>query len=184
MPFRDPEFKRLHYYGKYLLTKLPTRDTGGAVDLSRAVVLTHLRTALVAEQQDLSLAPDPAKPLPGLPGEGRGAQHEEPKSLLSELIDALNQKFGLDLSEADRIWFEQQQAELGSDDDVRAVALHNDPEQFAIYLKPRIEQAIVDRHQANGELFEAYFGSDERRELVDDFLIRSLYSSIRDQEAS
>jgi type I restriction enzyme R subunit len=184
VPFRDPELERLHCYGKYLLTKLTTPDTGGAVDLSGAVVLTHLRTALVAEQQDLSLAPDPAEPLPGLPGEGRGAQHEEPKSLLSELIEALNQRFGLDLSEADRIWFEQQQAELGSDDDVRAVALHNDADQFAVYLKPRIEQAIVDRHQANGELFEAYFGSDERRELVDDFLIRSLYATIRGERAS
>lgn len=62
---------------------------------------------------------------------------------------------------------------------MRAVAWHNDEQQFAVYLKPRIESAIVDRHQANGELFESYFGSDERREVIDDFLIRSLYAALR-----
>ena len=62
---------------------------------------------------------------------------------------------------------------------MRAVALHNDEQQFSVSLKPRIEQAIVERHQANGELFESYFASDERRELIDEFLIRSLYGVIR-----
>ncbi len=179
VPFADPHLEELYYYGKYLLTKLPTRDAGGSVDLSGAVVLTHLRTDLVAEREDLSLGESEPDPLPGLPGEGRGRQADEPRSLLSQLIDGLNERFGAGLGEADLIWFEQQQIELRSDHDVRAVALHNDEQQFSVFLKPRIEQAIVERHQANGELFESYFASDERRELIDEFLIRSLYGVIR-----
>ncbi len=155
VPFSDPHLEELYYYGKYLLTKLPTRDAGGSVDLSGAVVLTHLRTDLVAEREDLSLGEGEPDPLPGLPGEGRGRQADEPRSLLSQLIDALNERFGAGLGEADLIWFEQQQIELRSDHDVRAVALHNDEQQFSVFLKPRIEQAIVERHQANGELFES-----------------------------
>jgi type I restriction enzyme R subunit len=179
VPFADPHLEELYYYGKYLLTKLPARDPGGSVDLSGAVVLTHLRTDLVAEREDLSLGEGEPDPLPGLPGEGRGRQADEPRSLLSQLIDALNERFGAGLGEADLIWFEQQQIELRSDHDVRAVALHNDEQQFSVFLKPRIEQAIVERHQANGELFESYFASDERRELIDEFIIRSLYGGIR-----
>lgn len=179
VPFADPHLEELYYYGKYLLTMLPTRDPGGTVDLSGAVVLTHLRTDLVAEREDLSLGEGEPGPLPGLPGEGRGREADEPRSLLSQLIDALNERFGASLGEADLIWFEQQQIELRSDHDVRAVALHNDEQQFSVFLKPRIEQAIVERHQANGELFESYFASDERRELIDEFLIRSLYGVIR-----
>lgn len=66
---------------------------------------------------------------------------------------------------------------------MRAVARENNEEQFGVYLRPRIEAAIVDRHQANGELFESYFASDERRELIDDFMIRSLYQLLRAQPA-
>jgi type I restriction enzyme R subunit len=143
------------------------------------VLLTHLRTDLVAEREDLSLGEGEPEPLPGLPGEGRGRQADEPRRLLSQLIDALNERFGAGLGEADLLWFEQQQIELRSDHDVRAVALHNDEQQFSVFLKLRIEQAIVERHQANGELFESYFASDERRELIDEFLIRSLCGVIR-----
>ncbi len=153
------------------------------MDLSGAVVLTHLRTELVAQEQDLSLAPAAAEPLVGFTGEGRGKLVEEPTSLLSQLIEALNERFGAQLGEADLIWFEQQQVELASSHEVRTVAQHNDAEQFAVYLRPRIEQALVERHQANGELFESYFGSDERRELIDDHLIRSVYALLRDQSA-
>ncbi len=187
VPFRDVELERRYYYGKYLLTKLPAADPGGTVDLSGAVVLTHLRTDLVAEGQDLILGDDGEGGgllPPALPGEGRGKQAEEPVSLLSQLIDALNERFGAGLGEADLVWFEQQQVELQSSHDVRQVALHNDAEQFAVYLRPRIEQSIVDRHQANGELFESYFASDDRRELVDGFLIRATYEGIRGDQAS
>jgi type I restriction enzyme R subunit len=78
VPFADAHLEELYYYGKYLLTKLPGRDPGGTVDLSGAVVLTHLRTDLVAEREDLSLGEGEPDPLPGLPGEGRGRQAEEP----------------------------------------------------------------------------------------------------------
>ena len=147
------------------------------------MVLTHLRTDLLAEREDLSLGDGDPEPLPGLPGEGRGRQAEEPHGLLSQLIEALNERFGAGLGDADLIWFEQQQVELGSDSDVQAVARHNDEQQFAVFLKPRIEQAIVDRHQANGELFESYFASDERRELIDEYLVKSLYEDIRRRAA-
>ncbi|HET7327102.1 MAG TPA: hypothetical protein VFJ14_07410, partial [Nocardioidaceae bacterium] len=55
VPFQDTELEELYYYGKFLLTRLPRAGTGGSVDVDGAVVLTHLRTELVAEQETLSL---------------------------------------------------------------------------------------------------------------------------------
>lgn len=37
---------------------------------------------------------------------------------------------------------------------------------------------MVEHHQANGELFESYRASDERRELIDEFLMGSVYGVI------
>ena len=150
VPFSD--LQRLYYYGKYLLTKLPTADSGGAVDLSDAVVITHLRTDLVAESEVQSLLKGSDEPLKGHSGEGRGKQVKMPVAALSSLIEALNERFGLSLGDADRIWFEQQEEHLQADADVRLVALGNDLEQFRVFLTPVIEEKIVDRHQANGEL--------------------------------
>lgn len=175
----DTALEALFYYGKYLLAKLPPRGEGGTVDLSSAVVLTHLRTDLLAKEEMLSLTEGPDEPLPGHTGEGRGRQAETPYEHLSALIAALNERFGSSLGQADLIWFEQQEEHLRADDDVRAVALHNDREQFSVWLQPVIEAAIVERHQQNGELFDAYFGKDDYRVLVDDFLSRRLYDRLR-----
>jgi type I restriction enzyme R subunit len=179
VPFSDLELERLYYYGKYLLTKLPTADSGGAVDLSGAVVLTHLRTDLVAESEVLSLLNGSDEPLKGHSGEGLGKQVEMPVAALSSLIEALNERFGLSLGDADRIWFEQQEEHLQADADVRLVALGNDLEQFRVFLTPVIEEKIVDRHQANGELFNAFFANDTFRDLMQGWLTQQLWDRIR-----
>ena len=112
VPFHDSELEQLYTYGKYLLTRLPRADSGGAVDLDGAVVLTHLRTELIAAEQNASLSRRARMSRSRAPGEGRGKEHEQPTDSLSALIDALNERFGMNLTEADRIWFEQQEAHL------------------------------------------------------------------------
>lgn len=48
------------------------------------------------------------KPGAALPSGGAGGVYESPIGKLSELIASLNEKFGLNLDEADKIRFEQQ----------------------------------------------------------------------------
>lgn len=64
---------------------------------------------------------------------------------------------------------------------MRVVALGNDREQFGVYLRERIEEAIVKRHQANGELFGAFFGKDGFREAMEAWITESLYERVRRQ---
>jgi type I restriction enzyme R subunit len=97
----------------------------------------------------------------------------------SDLITALNECFGMNLGDADRIWFEQQEEHLQADADVRTVALGNDLEQFRVFLAPVVEEKIIDRHQANGELFDAFFGNDQFRDLMQDWLTKQLWERIR-----
>jgi type I restriction enzyme R subunit len=179
VPFTDTDLEKLYYFGKYLLTKLPSANPGGSVDLSGAVVLTHLRTELVTENAQLILDTDPVEPLDGHTGGGRGKQADPPMSALSTLIASLNDRFGMNLGDADRVWFEQQQEHLHAQEDVRVVALGNDREQFGVFLRERIEEAIVERHEANGELFGAFFGREEFREAMEEWITQSLYDRIR-----
>lgn len=183
VPFSDTDLEALYYYGKYLLTRLPKADYGGGVDIDGAVVLTHLRTDLIAEQANLSLAEGSDEPRTG-PGEGRGRQHELPTEALSVLIESLNERFGMNLTDADRIWFEQQEAHLREDDDVRVVALNNDCQDFKVFLEPLLEGKIVDRQESNGALFHAFFDKPEFRELMQAWLTKKLYDDIRDVERS
>lgn len=182
----DPDLEALYYYGKYLATRLPAPGSGASVDLDGSVILTHLRTDLKAEQQNLSLVDETGDrdPLHVLVGEGRGKQVEEPVEALSALIATLNERFGMDLDEADRVWFEQQKTHMEQQDDVRAVALGNDFEQFRVWLAPKIQDAIIDRQDANADLFQAFFNKPEFEKAMTQWLTEALYGEIRGKGAS
>ena len=181
VPFSDAELEKLYYYAKYLIQKLPRDESGGAVDLDGAVVLTHLRTELKAADQDLSLDAGSEDPLTG-PGEGRGKQVLEPTAPLSELIDALNERFGMELGEADQIFFEQLSTHVGRDKDIKVVALNNDIEQFGVYLEPKIQDLIIDRQESNEELLKAFFDKPEFRSLIVSWMTENLYKKINDDD--
>ena len=180
IPFQDTELESLYYYSKYLLTRLP-RQGGGDVDIDGAVVLTHLRTELITEGGDLSLGTGgETDPLQG-PGEGRGKQHEEPMTALSVLVASLNDRFGMNLTEVDMVWFEQQQVHFATNEDARVVALGNDLQQFRVFLRPLIDDGVVERHESNATLFSAYFGKPEFRESMIEWLTEQLYEDFRKQ---
>ena len=180
VPYGDAEMESLYYYGKYLLTRLPKlADDTGAVDVADKVTLTHLRTDLIAEKENLSLSAGEAESLVAIAGDGAGKQHEEPLEALSALIAALNERFGMDLTDADRIWFEQQEAHLVEDENVQAAARNNDLDQFRVFVEPVIEDKIIDRHGANDVLFQAFFDRPDFRDLLMKMLVENSYNRVR-----
>jgi type I restriction enzyme R subunit len=100
----------------------------------------------VSSPETLSLTDGIDDPLVGPQGSGRCKQNEEPLEALPTLINALNGRFGIDLGDGDRIWFEQQESVLRNDEDVRVVALSNSFQQLDVYLGPKIRDRIVERH--------------------------------------
>ena len=136
--------------------------------LSKSVQLTHLRIA-VASDGGILLNPD-GKPGEALPGQGKGKQAEPVLDKLSALIAAMNEKYGADLSDGDRVWVDQQWVVVKSDDDMRTVAQNNDRSQYELVLTEKIKQLLVDRHDKNGQLFDLFFANPDFQGMVLEYL--------------
>lgn len=175
VPFKDRNLEELYYYLKILVRRLLI-DDGGAVDLDDSVVLTHLRTQLIADEEDLSLIEGSEDPLDPAFEASTGKPAQDNTELLSLLIADLNERFGLNLTEVDRVWFEQQQHHLANDDVVREVAQANDYENFEMYLQPRIADGLIERHEANEDLFKAFFNQPDFQHIMTKALTMSLYN--------
>jgi type I restriction enzyme, R subunit len=143
----------------------------------------HLRTEAQGTEVDLSLDKGSDEPGVALPGGGTGAAYASPTGKLSELIATLNEKFGMNLTDADKVWFEQQKQAVKANETARVVALNNDRDQYGVVLEKIAEDAIIERHESNGQLFNAYFEKPGFREALMECLASS-YDEIRDEDAS
>jgi hypothetical protein len=87
----------------------------------------------------------------------------------------------MNLTDADRIWFEQQKEHFAQSPEARVVALGNDLKQFGVWLKPQVDEGVVERNESNATLFSAYFDKPEFREKMVEWLTEVLYTELRTQ---
>lgn len=176
VPYRDPELERLHLYGRYLLNRLPRRADGG-VDIGE-IDLSHLRVEKTGEH-DVSLSPEGPTSLPGF-GDGAGGAAEPEKSLLSELIDAFNAKFGTEFTEDDvRKPFKK----TTEDPKVRAAAVVNDEANFGKVFDRAFADNMADHIEATAGIGRQYFGPDKNfRSSLDRSARRAAWRMIRRDE--
>lgn len=155
MPWADTDWERLFLYGRLLLLELPPGENSPMPQISKSVQLTHLRIAVTSDEA-ISLA---ASDSPGvaLPGEGKGAVAEPVLDKLSALISAMNDKYGADLGEADKVWFEQQWVVVKEDDELRLVADNNDRSQYEMVLEEKVKELVLDRDGGNRRLVDLVF---------------------------
>jgi len=113
MPFRETEFEKFYAYAKLLLTKLPKRDLAESMKLVDEVAMEYYRLQKIKDGA-IDLIEGEESDLDGLSEAGIKRAKEE-KGHLSEIIDVLNERFGTEFEEADRLFFEQIEAELMED---------------------------------------------------------------------
>jgi type I restriction enzyme R subunit len=183
MPWAEKDLEELYIYGKALLPLLPRKASDPLPQLSESVLLTHLRNEIIDDSVAIALKGEPGEPGIALPGGGKGKQVEAPQDFLSVVIERINEQFGMKLTDADRIWFEQQKQAVLESDEARVVALNNDYDQFQVMLEKMAEDMIVDRHQANGMLFDAFFEKPGFRQALLEYL-GGAYSEIRQADSN
>ena len=149
MPWTDRDLESLYLYGRALLPLLPAAPDEPLPQISESVLLTHLRTEAQGEEENLSLTSGTDEPGVALPGGGTGKAYESPTEKLSQLIEQLNQRYGMNLGEADVVWFRQQKQAIKSDEQMRVVALNNDRDQYGVVLAQ--EGREPDRRPSRGQ---------------------------------
>lgn len=132
--------------------------------LSKSVQLTHLRLSVTSEGA-IGLE-GAAKAGVALPGEGKGSATEPMLDKLSALIAVMNEKYGADLGEADKVWVDQQWTVVMEDQEMQTVALRNDRSQFELVLEEKIKELLLQRHDKNGELFSQFFANPDFQQML------------------
>jgi type I restriction enzyme R subunit len=176
MPFQDAELEKLFTYCRFLIKKLPRRSQKDRFQLGDEVSLEYYRLQKVSEQ---NIALEPLGEY-GLDGKMEGGIRlaKEEKAALSEIIGILNKKFGTDFTEADKLFFDQIEAELLADTKLGEQAKSNSMANFKFGFDDVFFDKVIGRMEQNQDIFTKLMDDKEFGGLVRDYMLKKVYNKL------
>jgi type I restriction enzyme R subunit len=161
------------------LSKLPKSDYTERLKLDNEVALEYYRLQKIAEG-DLVLQVQGEYGLNPTTEAGIGRPKDE-KDRLSNIINILNDKYGTEFTDADRLYFEQIEQALFENDDLKVRAQNNPIENFKYAFEEIFIQTLIDRMKENEEIFDKVMGNNEFRDDVKDWLTKKIYQRFNEK---
>jgi type I restriction enzyme R subunit len=177
MPFTDESMERHYVYGKALAACLPSRATGG-LDIGKDVVLTHLRIESQGAA-DIGLEPGHVDPSKVFTGEGHGSGWVDEKETLATIIEAINERYGLDLDERDQLEGEKLKRALLQDPELETFARENSMEHYSLEFTNKWKGAILSQEERNQRLYNLLLSKPELARMFEKAIMQETYETFR-----
>ncbi|MDD5007381.1 MAG: type I restriction endonuclease [Syntrophorhabdaceae bacterium] len=180
IPYSDRELEMLYSFGRFLIPHLDAGDDRVNPHPEKEVVLEYYRiekamSGSIVVEDDATYGVKS----PTAVGTGRAKDEEKP---LSEIIQALNDRFGTDFKEEDRLFFEQIKEKASQDERVIQTAKTNSLEKFQLGIRKIIESLMMQRMAENDQIVTKYMDDDDFQKTVFPILAREIYKDIRERE--
>jgi hypothetical protein len=167
-------------YCRALAAYLRDATTIERLDLGTEVELTHLRNEMTFTG---SLSPDADDgEVRWLVGEGKGTEHQPVPEHLSQIIDVLKERFGVNLGQADQLLFDQFEEEWAADTDLADQAQNNTMANFKLVFDKKFLNTIVGRMDTNNVIFKQVIDDADFQAVLADFYLRKVYRRLRSGE--
>lgn len=180
MPFVEPDLEKFYAYAKLMQTKLPKRELSEALHLNDEIAMEYYRLQKVKEGS-IGLVKGQDGELDGLSEAGIKRAKEE-QAPLSEIIHVLNERFGTEFEEADRLFFEQIETELVQDNQLQSQAKVNKLDTFKFAFEDMFLKKLIERMEQNRDIFDRIIEDQSFAGLVKDLMMRNVYDRINQGE--
>jgi type I restriction enzyme R subunit len=173
----DAKLERDYIYSRALAARLRDQTTVERLDLGSEVELTHLRNEVTFEG-GLSLSAESGE-VTSISGDGGGRQNEPDVELLSQIVEILNERFGLELDERDKLLFDQFEESWLSDPGVVAQARNNTLDNFRLVFDRLFLTTVVGRMDDNEAIFKRILDDGEFQSVLMDLYANRVYRRAR-----
>lgn len=178
MPFIDSEFEKFYAYAKLLQTRLPKRELSESLHLDDEVALEYYRLQKIKEGA-IELQKGVDGELSGISEAGLKRAKEE-EALLSQIITVLNDRFGTEFEEADKLFFDQIEAELMEDETLKIQARVNKMDTFKLAFDDKFIDKLIGRMDQNQEIFEKILEDKTFGDLVKLMMMKKVYKKMNE----
>lgn len=176
IPYYDIEWEMLYGFARYLIPHLHLQNNSLAAHPEKDVDLQYYRIekvtsgSIVMEDKEHYDVKSPT-------AVGTGKQQEEQKPL-SQIIQQLNDRFGTNFAEEDRLFFEQIKEKAIKDERIVQTAQANPLDKFELGIKTIIESLMMQRMFENDTIVSRYMDDKEFQKSVLPLLAQEIYKNI------
>jgi type I restriction enzyme R subunit len=170
LPFADADLEKLYVFGRLLLRRLPVSRERLPVEIQQQIEIDSYRTqetsrgGISLDRGEGKLEPARLTPTP--------APTPNEKALLSAIIRELNEHFGTDFAEEDRVFIEQLAAKLNEDPALSASVQVNTPENARLTFNHVAEDKLQDMIDTNFQFYKQITDDPEFAKHLFDFLFQ------------
>lgn len=179
MPFQDVTLEKLYSYGRFLLKLLPKRDTD-RFHLDDEVALEYYRLQMINDNHKIALENQEEYGIPGVKDAGMRNTEEE-KVPISEILELLNQRFGTEFTEANKLFIDQVEEDLSAKEELTDHAKNNSLENFKYPFEDVFLSVLIDRMDLNQEIFSMIMDNKEFGGRVKDYMVKRVYKRLRSE---
>jgi len=168
--FQDADLERLYLFGRLLLRALPPEKQRERLAVQDLVDLESYRIQQTYSGKiNLPHGQGQLDPLSDL--EASGLTDPE-KAALSQIIQEINERFGTEFTEADRVFFAELKTRLVANESLQASAKTNPPESVRLLHDALFEAVLQTMIESNFEMFKRInddeaFGQVIRKKVFD-----------------
>lgn len=161
--FKDIELEKTYIFLKYVNRKLPKRKTDN-VDISDLVDLDSLRIQKNDEKVKGLLVEDSVVDPPSF----EGSRTTEPEfDFLTEIINQVNQKYGINLTEDDRVDLERLKKRLTDSEQVQMYMTgDNSEDNKKNYLREQFDDALLDYVNQRFEFYKRMEDNQSMKNMI------------------
>jgi type I restriction enzyme R subunit len=178
MPFTDQDLEKFYAYAKLLQMRLPKRDISDIFELDDEVALEYYRLQKIKDGS-IDLIKGEDGELSGTTEAGLKRAKEE-EALLSEIITVLNDRFGTEFEEADKLFFDQIEAELMQDETLQTQAKVNKIDTFKYAFEDLFISKLIERMDQNQEIFEKILEDKSFGDLVKQMMLKKVFNKMNE----
>jgi len=179
IPYADPELEMLYSYGRFLLPHLPL-DRSEQVKLTDEIGMSYYRLERVFSGA-INLRDGDSEGVKSPTDVGTGKAKDE-KAPLSAIIEVLNERFGTDFTNEDRLFFEQIKERATNDSQVIRTAMANPLDKFELGIRKVIEDLMIQRMAENDKIVTRYMEDTEFQNSAFSILAKEIFNTIRAEE--
>jgi type I restriction enzyme, R subunit len=181
IPYADPDLEMLYSFGRFLLPHLPLDQDTAVVKVGDEVDLQYYRLErLFSGAIDIKEGDPEYVKSPTDVGTGKAKDEKAP---LSEIIQILNERFGTQFNEEDRLFFQQIKERACKSEQVVRTALANPLDKFELGIKKLIENFMIERMAENDKIVTRYMADQLFQSSAFPVLAKEIFDAVRAEAA-